>query len=110
MKMDDKRRKSGEKTERREGAGLSIRLRANHLSEDCFDLKPGGSHSLRSHTHTHTHTHWRMHSAAFPHKLHGDKCVSLASSLVLSARIRAYQHSCMCCPYVCVCVCVCVCV
>lgn len=29
-------------------------------------------------------------------RLHGDKCVSLASSLVLSARIRPYQHSCMC--------------
>lgn len=29
-------------------------------------------------------------------RLHGDKCVSLTSSLVLSARIRPYQHSCMC--------------
>lgn len=95
MINDEKERRG----QRREGS-----LPVNQIMYQSFDRELLWPETWRiTFSPTHIHTFTDALSIIFT-QLHGDKCVSLASSLVLSARIRAYQHSCMCsvCVYVCV--------
>lgn len=89
-----------EEAKRRQRRGGSRPV--NQIMNHSFDRELLWPETWRI-TFTPTRIHTFTDALSIVSQLHGDKCVSLASSLVLSARIRAYQHSCMC--SVCVCVC-----
>lgn len=89
----------GVRRRQRGGGGLPV----NQIRNQSFDrglLWPETCRLTFAPTHIHTFTDALNIVST---QLHGDKCVSLASSLVLSACNRAYQHSCtMLCVYMCV--------